>query len=242
MRPQRRRRGKRKHRASDAHPLHTNYWHLTRLWYNPHQTKITAITFMKFKMHERSLFATLLRNPWWVSLGVAILIALLSRLFLSGDFRIFGFTMAVPFAVIAAITLRKQLQAPSGARVTAVLTAVQAMSWREFSTTVEAALVRDGFNVKPLKSGGADFEIAQGLSKALVSCKRWKAASHGLAQLEELVALSKERDATEAMYISIAPLTENAQRYAVEQRMRLINGVDLVQFLRDLPIPPQGKV
>ena len=68
---------------------------------------------MKFKMHERSLFATLLRNPWWVSLGVAILIALLSRLFLSGDFRIFGFTMAVPFAVIAAITLRKQLQAAS---------------------------------------------------------------------------------------------------------------------------------
>ena len=35
---------------------------------------------MKLKMHERSLFASLLRLPWWVSLVIGVVIALLSRL------------------------------------------------------------------------------------------------------------------------------------------------------------------
>ena len=75
---------------------------------------------MKFKMHERSLFASLLRLPWWVSLVIGVAIALLSRLTLKGDFLIFGVTMSLPFAVIAAIGLRRQLQLPSAARVDAV--------------------------------------------------------------------------------------------------------------------------
>lgn len=191
---------------------------------------------MKFKMHERSLFASLLRLPWWVSLVIGVAIALLSRLTLKGDFLIFGVTMSLPFAVIAAIGLRRQLQLPSAARVDAVLAAVQAMSWREFSAVVEAAFVRDGFAVKALNLPAADFEIAQGVSVALVSCKRWKAANQGIAPLQDLTALREARGAGEVIYISAAAVTGNAQAYATEQRMRLINGAGLAQFLRDLEI------
>ncbi len=191
---------------------------------------------MKFKMHERSLFASLLRLPWWVSLMIGAVIALLSRLTLKGDFLIFGVTMSLPFAVIAAIGLRRQWQLPSAARVDAVLAAVQAMSWREFSAVVEAAFVRDGFVVKALNLPAADFEIAQGVSVALVSCKRWKAANQGVAPLQDLAALCAARGAGEAIYISAAAVTGNAQAFATEQRMRLINGAGLVQFLRDLEI------
>ena len=191
---------------------------------------------MKFKMHERSLFASLLRLPWWVSLSLGVVIALLSRLTLKGDFLIFGVTMSLPFIVIAAIGLRRELKAPSAARVEAVLTAVQAMSWREFSAAVEAAFVRDGFVVKPASLPAADFEIAQGVSVALVSCKRWKAANQGIAPLQELAALCAARGAGEAIYISAAALTGKAQAYATEQRMRVINGAGLAQFLRDLPL------
>ena len=191
---------------------------------------------MKFKMHERSLFASLLRLPWWVSLSLGVVIALLSRLTLKGDFLIFGVTMSLPFIVIAAIGLRRELKAPSAARVEAVLTAVQAMSWREFSAAVEAAFVRDGFVVKPASLPAADFEIAQGVSVALVSCKRWKAANQGIAPLQELAALCAARGAGEGIYISAAALTGKAQAYATEQRMRVINGAGLAQFLRDLPL------
>ena len=191
---------------------------------------------MKFKMHERSLFASLLRLPWWVSLSLGVVIALVSRLTLKGDFLIFGATMSLPFIVIAAIGLRRELKAPSAARVEAVLAAVQAMSWREFSAAVEAAFVRDGFVVKPASLPAADFEIAQGVSVALVSCKRWKAANQGIAPLQELAALCAARGAGEAIYISAAALTGKAQAYATEQRMRVINGAGLAQFLRDLPL------
>jgi restriction system protein len=194
---------------------------------------------MKFKMHERSLFASLLRLPWWVSLVIGVLIALLSRLTLKGDFLVFGVTMSLPFAVIAAIGLRRQLQLPSAARVEAVLAAVQAMSWREFSALVEAAFARDGFTVKALNLPAADFEIAQGVSVALVSCKRWKAANQGVASLQELAALRAARGAGEAIYISVAAVTGNAQAYAAEQRIRLINGAGLAQLLRDLEIKPK---
>ena len=191
---------------------------------------------MKFKMHERSLFASLLRLPWWVSLVIGVLIALLSRLTLKGDFLIFGVTMSLPFVVIAAIGLRRQWQAPGAARIEAVLSAVQAMSWREFSTVVEAAFVRDGFVVKALNLPAADFQIAQGVQVALVSCKRWKAANQGIAPLQELAALCAARGVGEAIYISAAGLTGKAQAYATEQRMRVINGAGLAQFLRDLPL------
>ena len=191
---------------------------------------------MQFKMHERSLFASLLRLPWWVSLALGVVIALVSRLTLKGDFLIFGVTMSLPFIVIAAIGLRRELKAPSAARVEAVLAAVQAMSWREFSAAVEAAFVRDGFVVKPASLPAADFEIAQGVSVALVSCKRWKAANQGIAPLQELAALCAARGAGEAIYISAAALTGKAQAYATEQRMRVINGAGLAQFLRDLPL------
>ena len=191
---------------------------------------------MQFKMHERSLFASLLRLPWWVSLALGVVIALLSRLTMKGDFLIFGVTMSLPFIVIAAIGLRRELKAPSAARVEAVLTAVQAMSWREFSAAVEAAFVRDGFVVKPASLPAADFEIAHGVSVALVSCKRWKAANQGIAPLQELAALCAARGAGEAIYISAAALTGKAQAYATEQRMRVINGAGLAQFLRDLPL------
>ena len=191
---------------------------------------------MKFKMHERSLFASLLRLPWWVSLVIGVVIALLSRLTLKGDFLVFGVTMSLPFAVIAAIGLRRQWQAPSAARVDAVLSAVQAMSWREFSALVEAAFVRDGFVVKALNLPAADFEIVQGVSVALVSCKRWKAANQGVAPLQELAALREARGAGEAIYISAAAMTGTAQAYATGQRMRLINGAGLAQLLRNLDL------
>ena len=191
---------------------------------------------MKLKMHERSLFASLLRLPWWVSLVIGVVIALLSRLTLKGDFLVFGVTMSLPFAVIAAIGLRRQWQAPSAARVDAVLSAVQAMSWREFSALVEAAFVRDGFVVKALNLPAADFEIVQGVSVALVSCKRWKAANQGVAPLQELAALREARGAGEAIYISAAAMTGTAQAYATGQRMRLINGAGLAQLLRNLDL------
>ena len=191
---------------------------------------------MKFKMHERSLFSLLLRSPWWVSLLIAGGIGLLVRLLVPEDWRMFGYTGIGPFAVIAGIALYKQLQRPSAARVDTVLTAVQALSWREFSAALEVAFARDGYGVTRIDLPAAEFEITKTGRVALVSAKRWKAANHGVGPLEELVALRRKRDAVDTIYVSAGALTANAQKYAVSEGMRPINGADLAVLLRDLPL------
>ncbi len=196
---------------------------------------------MKVNMHERSLFALLLRSPWWVSLLIAGAIGLLVRLAVPEDYRMYGYPAIGPFVAIGLYALYKALRAPSGTRVAAVQGAVLAMSWREFSAVIEAAFTRDGFGVTRIDLPAADFEIIKAGRVALVSAKRWKAASHGVAPLEELTALCRQREAAETVYISAGGLTENAQRFATAEGMRVIHGMDLALLLHDLPVPRAGK-
>ncbi|MBN8509743.1 MAG: restriction endonuclease, partial [Burkholderiales bacterium] len=69
---------------------------------------------MKLRMAENSLFAILLRSPWWVSLAIAAALALLARLLLPERFVAVGaFGAGFPFVVIAAIAAWRRLRAPS---------------------------------------------------------------------------------------------------------------------------------
>ena len=54
---------------------------------------------MKFGMHRNSLFAVLLRSPWWASLLVAAGLVAALRLVLPD---VYAFFSALPFMVIAA--------------------------------------------------------------------------------------------------------------------------------------------
>ena len=84
---------------------------------------------MKLKMSQNSIFAVLLRSPWWMSAGVALVLAVGGFAALPLEYAAMGVFAAVPFAVIAIMAAYKQLRAPSGARVEAVAQATAAMSW-----------------------------------------------------------------------------------------------------------------
>ena len=64
------------------------------------------------KLHQNSLFAILLRSPWWISAMVGIGVALVLRLFLPIEFAIFG---GLPFLVIAAVAGWRELRRPCAA-------------------------------------------------------------------------------------------------------------------------------
>src|SRR4051812_28873468 len=114
---------------------------------------------MKLQMHSNSLFAVLLRSPWWVAGLVAVGAFGATRIFLPAEFAAFA---AVPFAGIAAYVAGKQLRAPSSRHIDRTLERLQAMSWDEFSQALEEGFSRDGYTVKRLGSKGADFELVQG--------------------------------------------------------------------------------
>jgi len=191
---------------------------------------------MQFKMSRDSLFAILLRSPWWVSLLVAFAAYLLARTILPEHLVNYGAISGLPFVVIAIMSAYKQLRVMSPARVSETLEAAGAMSWKDFSASLEQALQRDGYGVTRLAGGAADFALTKGGRSSVLSAKRWKAANHGVEALRDLQGVRKAQDAGEAIYVVGGTLSETAQRYATDNAIRVLQGTELAQLLRGVPL------
>lgn len=183
---------------------------------------------MKLRMHENSLFAILLRSPWWASLAVAAGLFGVVRLFVP---TVYAAVSAVPFVLIAAIAGWRQLRTPRAATVQARLEALRSLSWEQFSGEVEAAFRRDGYEVKRLKDGDADFELARGGARRLVSCKRWKVARTGTEPMRTLQAAARRQGADGCIYVAAGEVTENARGFCATHGVTLLAGAELAKFL-----------
>jgi len=180
---------------------------------------------MKWKMHDNSLFAVLLRSPWWVSFLLAGGAFLGMRLLLPDMYAIAG---ALPFLAIGVVAAWRQLRAPSASKITAELEKLRSMSWEEFAGKLEAGFQRQGYAVKRI-AGAADFELEKAGRVSLVSARRWKASVSGVEPLRELAAAGEKRDAAECVYVCAGDLSAKAQAFAKEKRIRRLEGAELVQ-------------
>jgi restriction system protein len=183
---------------------------------------------MKLRMHENSLFAILLRSPWWISIAIAAGIVIVARFFLPD---VYAFFVGLPFFVIGVMAGWKQLRAPSASRVAETLEAVRAMSWAEFSGAAEQAFRRDGYAVTRLDGETVDFELVKAGRTTVVGCKRWKAARTGVEPLRDLDTVRRAREANDAIYVSAGEVSGNAAAFAAENRIRLLQGVELAALL-----------
>jgi restriction system protein len=185
---------------------------------------------MKFQMAENSLFAILLRSPWWISVVIAAAIVAAARLVLPEVYA-FAFFAALPFIVIGGVAGWRQFRAPSASRVTDTLEAVRAMSWGDFSSALADAFRNDGYSVSRLAGATADFELARAGRISLVACKRWKAARTGVEPLRELYDAKRAREADESIYVATGEITDGARAFARERNIRLIHGAELAKLL-----------
>jgi restriction system protein len=188
---------------------------------------------MRLKMAEKSLFAILLRSPWWMSLGVGLVVVLAARALLPDRYWPFGAMGAFPFFGIAVIAFVKQWRQPSAARTQAIVEQVRSMSWRNFSQALEQAFARDGYQVERI-DGAADFAVTRAGRTALVAARRWKAARHGEEGLAALHAQMRARDASECIYIALGELSANAQAFAKSHGVQVMQDAGLAQLLRTL--------
>lgn len=186
---------------------------------------------MKLKMAEKSLFAILLRSPWWVSFCLVGVFALGSKALLPDPYVVYGVLGAFPFVVIGIIAGWRQFNAPSPARAALVLERAASMSWRDFSDALENGFKRQAYGVSRLKSGVADFKLEKGGRTTLVSARRWKAANQGIEPLRELVAATQAQDVQHCTHISMGPLTDTALKFAKTNQVQLVHGADLAKLL-----------
>jgi restriction system protein len=185
---------------------------------------------VKFKMSEKSLFAVLLRSPWWISFVLVAVVALLAGALLPDQYKGVGMLGGFPFFVIGCMALWRQRNLPSPARVDSVLQSLSGMNWRDFSAILDTAFTRQGYTVTH-QSGAVDMLLEKKGVHTVVIAKRWKAAAMGIEPLRELVARRDELEASNSVCISLGQVSAKAQDYAAENRITLITGADLVMLL-----------
>jgi restriction system protein len=190
------------------------------------------------KMAPNSLFATLLRSPWWISLLIAVVMSLLAAALLPDAYRLVGALSSFPFVVIAAIAAWRQWRLPGAARVAQTAQAVSAMAWPDFAKRLEQAFVNDGYVVRPGRQAAVDFELERQGRITLVSARRWKSARTGLEALRALHAAREASDAADALYIGLGELTDNARPFAAEHRVVIWQAAELAQALRGQKLAP----
>ena len=186
---------------------------------------------MKLKMAENSLFAILLRSPWWVSLAIAVVLALLLRLLLPPEYAVPAMLGSFPFAVIAAIAAWKQLRAPSPAQLARTVQRLQAMSSREFGAAIEAAFRAQGHEVRRLDLAGADLELSRGHRRTVVAYRRWKAAKLGVEPLRELQAAQQRLQADAGLYVASGEPSEQAGDFVRTSKLQLMGLSELAQLM-----------
>jgi len=148
---------------------------------------------MKLKMHENSLFAILLRSPWWISVAIAAGIVIVARFFLPDAYAFF---VGLPFFVIGVMAGWKQ-PARTGrftrcrdARVRARDVVGRLLGCRRGSIPPRRLCSHAA------RRHGRRFELVKAGRTTLVSCKRWKAARTGVEPLRDLDSARRARDAT----------------------------------------------
>ena len=187
-------------------------------------------------MAKNSLFAVLLRSPWWISMVVAFSLGLLSWTLLPDQFRAVGALSALPFAVIAALAARRQWHLPSAARVAEVHQALATTAWQAFALLLEASFRRSGYTVRLSKNIAVDFELERQGRRMLVCARRWKSARTGLEALRGLQAARDATDTPDALYIGLGSLTDAARLFATENRITVWQAAELAHALRGLPL------
>lgn len=191
---------------------------------------------MKFRMAKNSVFAVLLRSPWWISACIAVLLGVVGYALLPAQFRVAGALSGLPFAVVAVIAIYRQWHLPSAARVAQTQEALTTMAWPAFAALLERAFQRDGYTVQRSKIAGVDFELERKGRRMVVGARRWKSANIGLEVLRALQTAREATEAPDALFIGLGSISDNAQPFAAEHRIAVWQGAELTQALRGLPV------
>jgi restriction system protein len=192
---------------------------------------------MRFKMAPNSLFAILLRSPWWISIAIAVVFMVVASALLPEELRLFGAAGGLPFLVLGAVAFWRQWGQPSATQVEALQQRLATLSWGEFSPLLQQGFQRQGYVVEPAQ-GGADLRLRRDGRQTLVSAKRWKAARHGEEAIQALAqAVRRDDDVSAGAYIALGDLSPQALRLADREGIQVLNAAALAQLLRGVSLP-----
>lgn len=185
---------------------------------------------MAFKMSEGSLFAVLLRSPWWYSGLIALVIIGISLIVPTGQITVMVLSLSLPFLGIAGYAAYKQSQQPSQKRLIEVLEEARSLTPAQIADKIALSYTKERFDSDPFKGNAADLELTRGNRKLLLCSKRFKAANTGIQPLKQLVAAGEKAEATGYLYVTLGEVSENAHIYAIANDIELVQINRLAEF------------
>ena len=185
---------------------------------------------MKFKMAQGSLFAVLMRSPWWYSVLIALLVVAIGLVLVGGKYLILGIATALPFIGIATYSAYSQSQRPGMKRVLEVEQAARKMPVAELAKTIADNYEKINFDVIAFKGDEAELELERGMHKFLLSCKRFKAAKTGIEPLKKLTTAGEKHEVSGYLYVALGEISANALAYAQKNNIELIQAEALAEY------------
>jgi restriction system protein len=185
---------------------------------------------MNWSLPKNSIFATLLRSPWWVSVVIAFFLSALTAALLPDRFKAVGVVSSFPFLVIGLIAAWRQSKQPSAAALEEVAQKYRAMDWAAFSAHLEGRLNAVGNEVARCSLNGADLEAIIAGRKTLICARRWKSARTGVDALRQLKQAAEHVDAHDCVYVTLGEVSEAALSYATAERIKIWREAELLKL------------
>ncbi|EGR7955119.1 hypothetical protein I8B09_004413 [Vibrio vulnificus] len=202
----------------------------------------------------------LMDAPWWVSVLFAAIAYIglsfvLPALAMSSENFIFNsvapnlpilapyvaFTLLIPAPVALFKQLSRQRQYSTTTNEIAsqgTTAALNNLSWLEFESYIGEFFKQQGYEVKQAFSqkpdGGVDIWMRKDGQLTLVQCKHWKARKVGIQILREMYAVMIEHNASKMIVVTSGDFTSEAIKYALDKRLWLINGGELVHMIEQV--------
>jgi restriction system protein len=185
---------------------------------------------MAFKVAKSSLFAMLLRSPWWYSALIGLFFIGISLIIAGGQYVIFGVATSLPFFGIAGHAGYKQSQQPSQKRVLEVAQQVQKMRAVQIAEKIAKEYIDNGYQCNVFKGNAADLELTRGYRTILLCSKRSKVGNTGIEPLKQLVAAGENIEATGYLYVALGEISATAHDYAIKNNIEIIRATKLAAF------------
>lgn len=181
-------------------------------------------------MSQNSLFAILLRSPWWYSALIGFVFIAISLAFFGGQYLLLGIFGAIPFFGVAGHVGYKQSKLPSQKRVSEVEAQARGMRSSQIAQKIAQSYTDARFDSEVFKGDAADLMLIRGNRTYLLCTNRFKVGNTGVEPLKQLVAAGEKAEATGYLYVALGGVSAAAKDYAEQNDVELIQASRLAQY------------
>lgn len=184
--------------------------------------------------------------PWWFNVAIGLAGFVLLRFGVAKFERAgsavatatpyLAWSLLLAFLIAALLSVANQWSRRRLLEQQTDLDSIRELPWDDFEDLVGEAYRRLGYHVRETgadnRHGGVDLVLRKQGQTTLVECKRWRLRKVRPATLRELQGVMVAEHAQHGVVVTTSSFTEEAQRFAAERAIELVDGPRLLELLR----------